>query len=217
MDWFSYFVVGAVLVSFVGAVAIFYVSSARPILHASWLREFFHFVIHYHRMKPRVYWHSKGVAFSLAVSACIGALATDDSAASAAKMTNMMSDKTITQQLVGSWTARDDSPEFLSKPNMQSQLGITIVERLAGSGLGSVGAFSNRTCKLIRPPIHFSWTVRAGRLITSQSGKHATEDLVLGITPNFLELYSLDHHYEEYRVRIEGYANTPCKGHLSVE
>ncbi len=54
MDWFSYFVVGAFLVSFVVAVAIFYISSARPILHAAWLRDFFHFATHDHRVLPRV-------------------------------------------------------------------------------------------------------------------------------------------------------------------
>lgn len=54
MDWFSYFVVGAFLVSFVVAVAIFYISSARPFLQGTWLREFFHFAVHDHRLTPRV-------------------------------------------------------------------------------------------------------------------------------------------------------------------
>ncbi|MGD0866504.1 MAG: hypothetical protein ABSA49_13205 [Rhizomicrobium sp.] len=53
MTWFDYFVVGAFLVSFGIAVGIFYLSSARPILHAAWLRDFFHFAMHDNRMSAR--------------------------------------------------------------------------------------------------------------------------------------------------------------------
>ncbi len=54
MDWFRYFVVGAFLVSFGAAVAIFYLSSARPFLYGGWLRDLFHFASHDHRLTPRL-------------------------------------------------------------------------------------------------------------------------------------------------------------------
>jgi hypothetical protein len=203
MHWFGNFVVSAFLVSLVVAVVIFYISSARPILHASCLRVFFHFATHDGRVTPLASWDSKRIVVALIALACIGTLANGNSAAPAAETTNVMSDRAITQQLVGSWTARGDSPEFLSRPNMQSQLGIAIIERLANNGLGSIGAYSNSTCQPIRPPYYFSWFVRNGRLVTSRPGKHVTEDLILRITSNFLALYSVDHQYKEYRIRTK--------------
>lgn len=65
MGWFDYFVIGAFLASFIAAVAIFYISSARPILKSLWLRDFFHFAAHDHRIAARVSGDTKEAVLGL--------------------------------------------------------------------------------------------------------------------------------------------------------
>lgn len=53
-NWFEYFVIVTFLLSFVIAIGIFYLSSARPVLGGRSLHEFIHFALHDSRTSPRL-------------------------------------------------------------------------------------------------------------------------------------------------------------------